>query len=59
MSVKTVLLYFIRWQASTPLAYLCLWLLSDIPLLYAVIISNIIGASIFIFVDKYLFGRKQ
>jgi hypothetical protein len=60
--MKKFILYAIRWQLSTPI----LWgVLSLFPLigitdsLVNTIIANLIGASIFFFVDKKIFSRKE
>lgn len=60
--MKKFIIYAIRWQLSTPI----LWgVLSLFPLLgitdslVNTIIANLIGASIFFFVDKKIFSRKE
>lgn len=60
--MKKFILYSIRWQLSTPI----LWgVLSLFPLigitdsLVNTIIANLIGASIFFFIDKKIFKEKK
>jgi hypothetical protein len=60
--MKKFILYAIRWQLSTPI----LWgVLSLFPLLgitdslVNTIIANLIGASIFFFIDKKIFKEKK
>ena len=55
-NMKKLLLYLIRWQLSTPILALCLYVL-DCNELYKTIIANFIGGLIFYNVDKYIFRR--
>lgn len=52
--------YLIRWQLSTPVLALCMWLLGGLDIMLATIIANLIGGCIFYFVDKRIFkgGEK-
>ena len=54
--MKRFTLYLIRWQLSTPI----LWLvLKNLGVgLWQTIIANLIGASIFFWVDKFIFTSK-
>ena len=45
--------YAFRWQASTPILAVCIWLLPLNPFVKTVI-ANLIGAVIFYKVDQYL-----
>lgn len=54
--MKQFLLYFLRWQLSTLILAPCIYLLSFNSIIVA-IISNAIGASIFFWVDKYIFKQ--
>lgn len=58
--MKKFLMYTVRWQLSTPILWACIKYLrvfvdSDLIL---TIIANLIGASIFFWVDKYIFAIK-
>ncbi len=58
MDIKRFSLYLLRWQLSTPILYICIrW----IPLsnLLKTIISNLIGAFIFYWVDRRIFKDKK
>lgn len=59
MTAKSVLLYFIRWQLSTPVMWVCLEMLNKLPMLWGVVVSNIVGAAIFIFVDRWIFNKGK
>lgn len=53
--MKKFVLYIIRWQASTPILALCMWLMGGWNVFVATIVANIIGGCIFYFVDKKIF----
>lgn len=56
--VKKMLLYLLRWQCSTPVLALCLFLLSArMNELGATIVANFIGGLMFFFVDERIFKR--
>ena len=48
-------LYLLRWQLSSPLLALCLWWLGGIGVVWATIISNLIGGLAFFWLDKLIF----
>ena len=50
------ILYLIRWQLSTPILAMCLNLLNFNTLINT-IIANLIGGTIFYWVDKYIFKK--
>lgn len=52
------ILYALRWQLSTPILYICMLLL-PFSGICKVIVANIVGAVIFYFVDKKIFGRDD
>lgn len=52
--MKKYLLYLIRWQLSTPILFLVLYLLHTNELLET-IIANLVGGLIFFWVDKKIF----
>jgi len=49
--------YAFRWQASTPILAVCIWLLPLNPFVKTVI-ANLIGAVIFYKVDQHIFKHK-
>lgn len=56
--IKKFLMYAFRWQCSTPIIALCIWLLPLNPLIQT-IIANFIGSCIFFEVDRYIFKDKK
>lgn len=57
--MKKFVLYLLRWQASTPILALCLFLLTArMSEFWATVIANLIGGCIFFFVDKKIFKSK-
>lgn len=58
--IKKYGLYLIRWQLSTPVLAIVLWLLADANTVVASIVANLIGGLIFFWIDKRIFdGRKE
>lgn len=55
--MKKYILYLIRWQFSTPILALVLYLLNTNELIET-IIANLIGGMIFYWVDKRIFKSK-
>lgn len=53
--VKKYALYLLRWQLSTPILALVLWLLADCGTIAATIVANLIGGALFFFVDRWIF----
>lgn len=51
--------YLIRWQLSTPVLALCMWLMGGLDIILATVIVNLIGGCIFYFVDKKIFRGKD
>lgn len=51
--------YLIRWQLSTPVLALCMWLMGGLDIILATIIANLIGGCLFYFVDKKIFRGKD
>lgn len=47
------ILYLVRWQLSSPILYFCMKKLPIKNNLAKTIIANLIGGTIFFFVDKY------
>ena len=54
--MKKYILYLIRWQLSTPILALVLYLL-NINEIAETIIANLIGGMIFYWVDKKIFRK--
>ena len=58
--IKKYLLYLVRWQLSTPILALVLWLLADTNAVVASIVANLIGGLVFFWVDRRIFdGGKE
>jgi hypothetical protein len=58
--VKKYLLYLVRWQISTPILAVCVYLLSPhIGSVLTTVVANFIGGLIFFWVDKLIFGRRN
>ena len=57
--MKKFLLYLLRWQLSTPILALILFLMKDWNYLIATIIANLIGGIIFFWVDRWIFNKKD
>ena len=55
---KQFILYLIRWEASSPLLALCLKFLG-FGVVINTIIANLIGGTIFYFIDKQIFGGRK
>ena len=54
--IKRFILYLIRWQLSTPILWLVIRNL--VVGVYSTILANLIGGSIFFWVDKFIFTSK-
>ncbi|MBU1148064.1 MAG: hypothetical protein KKD11_06885 [Candidatus Omnitrophica bacterium] len=54
--MKRFFLYLIRWQLSTPILWLVVRQLG--AGLWQTVVANLIGASIFFWVDKFIFTSK-
>lgn len=52
--MKKFILYFLRWELSSIVLAPCIYLLPS-NFIVAAIVSNAVGASIFFWVDKYIF----
>lgn len=55
--IKQFLLYALRWQLSTPILALCLYYL-NCSVTIETIIANLLGSSIFFWIDKYIFKQS-
>ena len=51
--------YLIRWQLSTPVLALGMWLMGGLDIILATVIANLIGGCMFYFVDKKIFRGKD
>ena len=54
--MKQYLLYLARWQLSSPILAICLWLL-PFNMITKTIIANLIGGLIFFWVDRWIFNK--
>jgi hypothetical protein len=51
-------LYLLRWQASSPILFLCLYYIPGSDF-WRTVLANLIGGILFYWVDKYLFSRRD
>jgi hypothetical protein len=51
------LLYLIRWQLSTPILAVVIWLV-HLPTLWRTIVANLVGGLIFFWVDRFIFKSR-
>lgn len=51
------ILYLLRWELSTPILALILYLMSDCNTFVSTIVANFIGGCIFYWVDKWIFKK--
>lgn len=59
-TLKKLALYLARWQLSTPVLALCLFLLTAyFNEIGATIIANLIGGLIFFWVDEKIFSKRN
>lgn len=56
---KKYALYLLRWQLSSPILALCMVWLGGVNIALATIISNLIGAIVFFWIDKWIFKDKN
>ena len=50
-------LYLLRWQLSTPVIAVVIYLMSKWDILTATIVANLIGGLIFYWIDKVIFHK--
>ena len=55
MLAKKYILYLLRWQLSTPILSIVLYILSDFNVTFSTIVANLIGGLIFFWIDKFIF----
>lgn len=54
------LLYLLRWQLSTPILALILFVMADFNTFTATVVANLVGGILFFFVDAWIFnGGKE
>jgi len=53
--LKKYILYLLRWQLSTPILALALWVMRACPYIVATIVANLIGGLLFFWVDRLIF----
>lgn len=58
--IKKYLLYLIRWQLSTPILAVVLWLfgIGSSPII-PTIVANLVGGLIFFWIDKWIFKENK
>ena len=60
IKTKRFFMYLLRWQLSTPILALVMWLLeSKMGYVGATIVANFIGGCMFYWVDKYIFLKHR
>jgi hypothetical protein len=58
VNFKRYALYLLRWQLSTPILAVVLYVLAGLGALTATIVANIIGGLIFFWVDRFIFTSQ-
>jgi len=58
VNLKRYGLYLVRWQLSTPILAVVLYMLSGTGKIMATTIANLIGGLIFFWVDKFIFTSE-
>ena len=58
LETKKFLLYLVRWQCSTPVLALCLYIL-PFKTIINTILANLIGGCIFFWIDKRIFKKEE
>ena len=54
------ILYLLRWQLSTPILALILFVMADFNTFTATVVANLVGGAIFFWVDRWIFnGGKE
>jgi hypothetical protein len=51
------LLYLLRWQLSTPILAVVIWMV-HLPTLWQTVVANLIGGLIFFWVDRFIFRSR-
>jgi hypothetical protein len=59
VNLKRYGLYLLRWQASTPLLAVVMWLIGGWGVALATVVANAIGGLIFFWVDQYIFTSDK
>lgn len=52
-------LYFLRWQASTPILAVCLIVFANLGNFWATVVANGVGAIIFFGIDRLIFTKGE
>ncbi len=53
-------LYLLRWQASTPILAVCVWLLTErLGPTATTVVANLVGGLIFFWVDRWIFSHTS
>ena len=58
LEIKKFMIYLLRWQLSTPVLALCLYIL-PFKTIISTILANFIGGCIFYWIDKKIFKDKD
>ena len=53
------LLYLLRWQLSTPILALILFVMADFNTFTATVVANLVGAAIFFWLDAWIFKKDE
>jgi hypothetical protein len=56
LRVKQYLLYLLRWQCSTPILAVVIWLL-PLDSISEAVVANLIGGLMFYWIDRRIFGQ--
>lgn len=59
LAKQTVVLQIIKWEMGTPLIAFVLWVVPINNTLIKTIIANLIGAFVFLPIDKWIFKTKN
>lgn len=57
--IRKFVIYAFRWQLSTPVYAIIIWLLSGCNPVVQTVIANAIGACIFYWIDKTIFSKVK
>jgi len=56
--IKKYIFYLFRWQLSTPILAVVIWMMHDYGNLAATITANLIGGLLFFWVDRFIFKNS-
>ena len=58
-TLMELVLYIVRWQASTPVLAVCLVLFTNLGTFWATVLANLVGSILFFPVDKLIFKKGE